>query len=109
MSVRLKKNDRVKVISGKDKGKEGKIIRRVPERDLVVVEGVNMVSRHVRPSQTNPQSGIIKQEDPIYASKVMLVCPQCGKATRVGASFLESGKKVRVCKKCGEIIDRGGL
>ena len=99
MSVRLKKNDRVKVISGKDKGKEGKIIRRVPERDLVVVEG----------SQNNPQSGIIKQEAPIYASKVMLVCPQCGKATRVGASFLESGKKVRVCKKCGEVIDRGGL
>ena len=109
MSVRLKKNDRVKVITGKDKGKEGKIIRRVPERDLVVVEGVNMVSRHVRPSQTNPQSGIIKQESPIYASKVMLVCPQCGKATRVKASFLENGKKVRVCKKCGEIIDRGGL
>ena len=103
MTVRLKKNDRVKVITGKDKGKEGKIIRRIPERDLVVVEGVNMVSRHVRPSQNNPQSGIIKQEAPI------VVCPQCGKATRVGASFLESGKKVRVCKKCGEIIDRGGL
>ncbi len=109
MTVRLKKNDRVKVITGKDKGKEGKIIRRIPERDLVVVEGVNMVSRHVRPSQNNPQSGIIKQEAPVYASKVMLVCPQCGKATRVGASFLENGKKVRVCKKCGEIIDRGGL
>ena len=109
MSVRLKKNDRVKVITGKDKGKEGKIIRRIPERDLVVVEGVNMVSRHVRTSQTNPQSGIIKQEAPNYASKVMLVCPQCGKATRVGTSFLESGKKVRVCKKCNEIIDRGGL
>ena len=97
MTVRLKKNDRVKVITGKDKGKEGKIIRRIPERDLVVVEGVNVVSRHVRPSQNNPQSGIIKQEAPVYASKVML------------ASFLENGKKVRVCKKCGEIIDRGGL
>ncbi len=109
MTVRLKKNDRVKVITGKDKGKEGKIIRRIPERDLIVVEGVNMVSRHVRATQTNPQSGIIKQEAPIYASKAMLVCPQCGKATRVGTSFLESGKKVRVCKKCGEIIDRGGL
>ncbi len=108
MSVRLKKNDRVKVLSGKDKGKEGKIIRRVltKNRDLVVVEGVNVVSRHVRPSQTNPQAGIIKQEAPIYASKVMLVCPQCGKATRVGSSFLENGKKVRVCKKCREIIDQ---
>ena len=106
MSVRQKKNDRVRVISGKDKGKEGKILRRLPERDLVVVEGVNMVSRHMKPSQKNPQSGIVKQEAPLYASKVMLVCPQCGAATRVGSSFLETGKKVRVCKKCGEIIDK---
>ncbi|MDR2523639.1 MAG: 50S ribosomal protein L24 [Synergistaceae bacterium] len=106
MSMRIKKNDRVRVISGKDKGKEGKILRRVPDKDLVVVEGVNMVSRHVKPSQKNPQAGIVKQEAPIYASKVMLVCPQCGKATRVGCSFLESGKKVRVCRKCSEIIDR---
>jgi large subunit ribosomal protein L24 len=106
MSIRVKKDDKVRVISGKDKGKEGKILRRIPERDLVVVEGVNMVSRHVKPSQKNPQSGIIKQEAPIYASKVMLVCPQCGKATRVGSSFLESGKKVRVCKQCSEVIDR---
>ncbi len=109
MTVRLKKNDRVKIISGKDKGKEGKIIRRIPERDLIVVEGVNMVSRHVRPSQNNPQAGIIKQEAPVYASKAMLVCPRCGKATRVGARFLEDGKKVRVCKKCNEIIDEKGL
>ena len=106
MSMRIKKNDRVRVISGKDKGKEGKILRRIPVRDLVVVEGVNVVSRHTKPSQKNPQSGIIKQEAPIYASKVMLVCPQCGKATRVGCSFLESGKKVRVCRKCSEVIDR---
>ena len=106
MSMRIRKNDRVRVISGKDRKKEGKILRRIPVKDMVVVEGVNMVSRHVRPSQKNPQSGIIKQEAPIYASKVMLVCPQCGAATRVGSSFLESGKKVRVCRKCSEIIDR---
>ena len=106
MSMRIKKNDKVRVISGKDKGKEGKILRRMPVRDMVVIEGVNMVTRHVRPSQKNPQAGIIKQEAPIYASKVMLVCPLCGKATRVGCSFLESGKKVRVCRKCSEIIDR---
>jgi len=106
MSMRIKKNDRVRVISGKDKGKEGKILRRIPVRDLVVVEGINMVSRHTKPNQKNPRSGIVKQEAPIYASKVMLVCPQCGKATRVGCSFLESGKKVRVCRKCSEIIDR---
>ncbi|MDR3231896.1 MAG: 50S ribosomal protein L24 [Synergistaceae bacterium] len=106
MSMRIRKNDRVRVISGKDKGKEGKILRRIPDRDMVVVEGVNMVSRHMKPSQKNPQSGIHKQEAPVYASKVMLVCPQCGAATRVGSSFLESGKKVRVCRKCSEIIDR---
>lgn len=106
MSMRIKKNDRVRVISGKDKGKEGKILRRIPVKDMVVVEGVNMVSRHTKPSQKNPQAGIHKQEAPIYASKVMLVCPQCGAATRVGSSFLESGKKVRVCRKCSEIIDR---
>ncbi len=106
MSVRLKKNDRVQVISGKSKGKEGKILRRIPERDMLVIEGVNMVSHHIKPSQKNPQAGIQKHEAPIHAAKVMLVCPQCGKATRVGASFLESGKKVRICKKCNEIIDK---
>ena len=106
MSMRLRKNDRVRVISGKDKGREGRILRRIPDRDLIVVEGINMVSRHMRPTQKNPQSGINKQEAPIYASKTMLVCPQCGRATRVGSSFLESGKKVRVCKRCGEIIDK---
>ena len=106
MSIRIRKNDQVQVISGKNKGKEGKVLRHIPKKDMVVVEGVNMVSRHVRPSQKNPQSGIIKQEAPIYAAKVMLVCPQCGAATRVGSSFLESGKKVRVCRKCSEIIDK---
>ena len=104
--MRIRKNDQVRVISGKDKGKEGKIKRHIPAKGMVVVEGVNMVSRHVRPSQKTPQSGIIKQEAPIYAAKVMLVCPQCGAATRVGSSFLESGKKVRVCRKCNEIIDK---
>jgi len=104
--MRIKKNDLVRVISGKNKGKEGKILRNIPSKDMIVVEGVNVVSRHVKPSQKNPQAGIIKQEAPIYAAKVMLVCPQCGAATRVGSSFLESGKKVRVCKKCNEIIDR---
>lgn len=106
MSMRIKKNDQVRVISGKNKGKEGKILRHIPAKGMIVVEGINVVSRHVKPSQKNPQAGIIKQEAPIYAAKVMLVCPQCGAATRVGSSFLESGKKVRVCKKCNEIIDR---
>ncbi len=103
--MRLKKGDRVKVISGKDAGKEGKILRYLRDRDLLLIEGVNMVSKHVKPSQKNPRSGIVKQEAPIYACKVMLVCPACGAATRVGRGYLESGKKVRMCKACGEIVD----
>ncbi len=104
--IRIKKGDRVKVVSGKDKGKEGKILRNLPVRGMVVVEGVNMATKHVKPTQSNPQGGIVKQESPVYVSKVMLVCPSCGKATRVSRAFLEDGQKVRLCKKCGEIIDR---
>ena len=104
--IRLRKGDRVKVISGKDKGKEGKILRSIPDRQLLVVEGVNVASRHTKPSQKNPQSGIVKKETPIYACKVMLVCPSCGAASRVGRGYLDSGKKVRLCKACGEIVDQ---
>jgi large subunit ribosomal protein L24 len=104
--MRIKKNDRVRVISGKDQGKEGKVLRRDDVNDLVMVEGVNMATRHKKPSKKDPKGGIISQETPIYASKVMLVCPRCGSATRVGRAFLESGRKVRICKKCNEIIDR---
>ena len=104
--MRLKKGDRVRVISGKDTGKEGKVLRCIRDRDLVLIEGVNMVTKHVKPSQKNPKSGIVKQEAPIYASKVMLVCPSCGAATRVGRGYLENGNKVRMCKACGEIVDQ---
>ncbi|MDD4364919.1 MAG: 50S ribosomal protein L24 [Synergistales bacterium] len=104
--MRIKKGDTVRVISGKDAKKEGKVLRRIPDRDLVVVEGVNVVTKHVRPSAKSPQGGLVKQEAPIYASKVLLVCPSCGKATRVGRAFLEDSRKVRVCKKCGEIVDK---
>lgn len=104
--IRIRKGDRVKVISGKDKGKEGKVLRCFPTRDLLLVEGINMVTKHVKPSAKNPQSGIVKQESPVYSSKVQLVCTTCGAATRVGRAFLEDGRKVRFCKKCGEIIDK---
>jgi large subunit ribosomal protein L24 len=102
----MRKGDRVYIISGKDKGKEGKILRRDLARDLVVVENVNMVTKSTRPSQKNPKGGLIKMEAPISASKAMLVCPSCGKPTRVARAYLDSGKKVRVCKKCGEVIDK---
>ena len=102
----IRKGDMVVVVSGKDKGAKGKVIRTIPAEHKVLVEGVNMVSKNMRPTQEMPQGRIAKREAPILASKVMLVCPQCGAATRVGCSFLESGKKVRVCRKCSEIIDR---
>jgi len=104
--MRIKKGDLVRVISGKDRGKEGRVLRHMPKEGKVVVEGVNLVKKHLRPSQRNPQGGIVTQEAPIYACKVMLVCPACGKATRVSRGFLEDGRKVRICKKCGEIVDK---
>ena len=84
MSVRLRKNDRVHVISGKDKGKEGVVLRAIPTRQRVVVEGCGMVKKAVRPTQQNPQGGITRVEAPIHVSNVMLVCPKTGKPTRIG-------------------------
>ena len=104
--MRIKKGDRVRVISGKDAGKEGKILKRTIDKDTVVVENVNFVTKSVRPTQKDPRGGLVKKEAALSASKVMLVCPKCGKATRVGRAFLDDGKKVRICKQCGEIIDK---
>ena len=98
--MNIKKNDKVVVISGKDKGKEGKVLRSDPSAGKLVVEGVNVASKHQKPKKQGEQGGIIKMETPIYACKVMVVCPKCGKPTRV-AHKIEDGKKVRVCKKCG--------
>ena len=96
----IKKDDKVVVISGKDKGKEGKILSASPKTGKVIVEGVNVASKHMKPKKQGEQGGIIKMETPIYACKVMVVCPKCGKPTRV-AHKIENGKSVRVCKKCG--------
>lgn len=104
--MRLRKGDRVYIVSGKDKGKEGKILRRDLAKDMIVVENVNMVTKSMRPTQKNPRGGLTKIEAPFNASKAMLVCPNCGKPTRVSRAFLDNGKKVRVCKKCGEIADK---
>ncbi|ABQ47317.1 MULTISPECIES: 50S ribosomal protein L24 [Thermotoga] len=104
--MRIKKGDLVEVISGKDKGKRGKVLRVIPKENKVIVENVNMVKRHQRPIPQLREGGIIEREAPIYASKVMVVCPACDKRTRVGYRFTEDGKKVRYCKKCGEIIDK---
>ncbi|KUK13579.1 MAG: 50S ribosomal protein L24 [Synergistetes bacterium] len=103
--MHVKKGDKVIVLSGKDKGKEGKVLKVFPKDNKVLVEGINIVKKHLRPTQKTPQGGIVPQEAPIYACKVMVICPACAKPTRVGHAFLEDGRKVRVCKKCGEVID----
>ena len=102
--LHVKTGDTVVVISGKDKGKQGKVKAAMPKEGRVVVEGVNMIKRHTKPSQANPKGGIIEKEAAIDASNVMLICPSCGKPTRVGHKSGElNGKKtaIRVCKKCG--------
>lgn len=103
--MHVKKGDTVLVLSGKDKGKQGKIIEALPKKEKVVVEGLNKVKRHTKPSQANPQGGIITKEAAMSASKVMLVCPACKKATRIKKAEV-AGNNVRICKKCGEQIDK---
>ncbi|PYZ95704.1 50S ribosomal protein L24 [Alteribacter lacisalsi] len=103
--MHVKKGDSVKVISGKDKGKEGKVLEAYPSNNRVLVEGVNMVKKHAKPSQANPQGGILNQEAAIHASNVMPVDPKTGEPTRVGYK-VEKNKKVRVAKKSGEVLDK---
>ena len=98
--MNIKKNDTVIVLSGKDKGKKGKVLVAMPKDNKVIVEGVNVATCHTKPRKQGEQGGIVKAEGALYASKVMPVCPKCGKATRVGHTE-KDGKKVRVCKKCG--------
>ena len=103
-TMSIKKGDTVIVLSGKDKGKKGAVLEAMPESRKVVVEKVNVVSRHTKPRQQGEQGGIIKKEAPIYACKVMRVCPKCNKPTRPASKAGKDGKRVRVCKKCGAEI-----
>jgi len=105
VSLRIKKGDTVLVLSGKDKNKKGRILVVMPKKEKVIVEGVNIIKKHQKPSRKYPQGGIIEKEHPIHISKVLLICPKCDKPTRIGARFLEDGRKLRICKKCGEVID----
>ena len=100
----IKMDDLVVVLSGKDKGKQGKVLGTVPSEAKVVVEGINMVTCHVKPRKQGEQGGILKKEAPIYACKVQRVCPKCNKPTRPAHKLLADGKKVCVCKKCGAEI-----
>lgn len=103
--LHVKKDDVVIVITGKDKGKKGRIIAAYPRENRVLIEGVNLVKKHAKPSQQNPQGGILTQEAPIHVSNVLLVDPKTGKPTRIGYKVLENGQKVRIAKKSGEVID----
>lgn len=100
-NIHVKNGDMVQVIAGNSKGAKGKVVGVSPAENKVIVEGVNIVTKHVKPRQAGEQGGLIKAEGAMYADKVMLVCPKCGKATRVGHKLAKDGKKVRVCKKCG--------
>ena len=100
MAMNVKKGDTVVVLSGKDKGKQGKVQTTIPSESKVVVEGVNMVTCHTKPRRQGEEGGIVRREAALYASKVQVVCPKCGKPTRV-AHKIEDGKKKRVCKHCG--------
>lgn len=103
-TINIRRDDTVVVLSGKDKGKKGKVMKAFPSENKVVVGGVSVASRHQKPKQQGQEGGIIKMETPIYVSKVMRVCPECGQPTRAAHKFLDDGTKVRVCKKCGKAI-----
>ena len=103
--LNVRKGDRVIVVSGKEKGKRGKILRTLPEKKRVIVEGLNMVKRAVKPTQKNPQGGLIDKEGSIHVSNVMLLCDKCSKPGRIGFQKLEDGRRVRFCRACREVID----
>ena len=102
--VHVKTGDTVLIISGRDRGKKGKVLEVSPKEGKVIVEKCNMVSKHIKPRRMGEQGGIVKAESAIYASKVQVVCPRCGKQTRVGHKILEDGKKERICVKCKEAL-----
>jgi large subunit ribosomal protein L24 len=102
----IRKNDTVLVIAGREKGKRGKVLFVLPARERVIVERVNMVKRHQRPTQKLRQGGIIEREAPLHVSNVMLVCSKCDKATRVGVRVLADDRRARVCRRCGDIVDK---
>ena len=99
--VHVKRDDTVVILTGKDKGKQGKVLEVSPSEQKVIIEGCNIVSKHVKPRRMGETGGIVKAESPIYACKVQVVCPKCKKPTRVGHKIAEDGKKERLCKKCG--------
>jgi large subunit ribosomal protein L24 len=105
--VQIRKNDQVKVISGRDLDKVGRVLRIMREKNRVVVEGVSLLKRHTRANPSkNIKGGIVERESPIHISNVMILCGSCNQATRIGHSILSDGKKIRICRKCGNSLDK---
>jgi large subunit ribosomal protein L24 len=102
----IRKDDLILVLSGRDKGKKGKVLKVLPSDSTVIVDKINVVKRHQKPTQKERNGGIIDKNIPMDISKVILICPSCDKRTRVGWKTLEDGSKARICKKCGEMIDK---
>jgi large subunit ribosomal protein L24 len=104
--VHVRRGDTVEVITGKHRGKRGKVLRVIPKDGRIIVEGIMVAKRHMKPNQKMPSGGIVEKEMPFTAGKAMLVCTRCGRAVRFGHQTMEDGTKVRVCRHCGEIIDK---
>jgi large subunit ribosomal protein L24 len=103
--MRIHKNDDVLIIAGKDRGKKGKVRKALPDKECVIVEGLNLIKRHSKTKGKTRQAGIIELEGPIHVSNVMVICNKCNKPVKVGIRVLEDGKRVRYCRNCSEIID----
>jgi large subunit ribosomal protein L24 len=107
LATPIRKNDNVVVTTGKDRGKRGRVLKVQPENNRVVVEGVNFIKRHTKPNpQRNIKGGLVEREAALHASNVQLVCPECGKPTRLGRKILGDGRKVRICRKCEGVVDK---
>jgi large subunit ribosomal protein L24 len=103
----IRRNDTVIVMTGRDRGKQGRVLRVLPAANRLLVEGVNIIKRHTRPNpQRNIKGGIVEREAALHASNVQLVCPECGKTTRIGRRVLSDGRKVRICRKCEGVVDK---
>ena len=103
----IRKNDNVLVVTGRDRGKRGRVLRVIPAKDRVIVEGVNFIKRHTKPNpQRNVKGGIVEREAPLDASNVQIVCPECGAQTRVGRKLLDDGRRLRFCVKCKGVVDK---
>ena len=107
LATPIRKNDNVVVTTGKDRGKRGRVLKVLPEKNRLIVEGVNFIKRHTKPNpQRNIKGGLVEREAPLHASNVQVVCPDCGRATRIGRRVLEDGRKVRFCRKCEGVVDK---